>query len=335
MKKVFLQALCMASSFVMAQRHASASLERQATPSDSLKNTSVLFRTTASDQVLVDYGVNNVIINQPTAETGASTNFRLLVEPNGKTNFFVPSSKNLVFSTINYSGRPNLTFFAAGGNALSYAGVSPSLELNKDGSLSFYSSIWGTRNSSAWQNTGKMLTLEQDGKVSIGDNKLASLGNDYKLSVDGKIVANQVHASGFSIFGPMPDANLLGQLNNCAAVPLDNAVPPLRLFANGTIGCAELRVNPTSWCDYVFGKDYKLKDLKEVESYIEAQHHLPEVPSEKDVKDQGVYVSEMFKVHMKKIEELTLYLIEQNKRIEALAKDNERLANQMKALQQK
>ncbi len=101
--------------------------------------------------------------------------------------------------------------------------------------------------------------------------------------------------------------------------------PKLKLFVNGTIGTKELRVNLTNWCDYVFDPSYKLKPLNEVESFIKTNKHLPEVPSEKEVVENGVAMGEMMKVHMKKIEELTLYMIE-------LQKQNEKLAAEVAGL---
>jgi hypothetical protein len=70
--------------------------------------------------------------------------------------------------------------------------------------------------------------------------------------------------------------------------------------------------------DYVFEKDYKLPSLKAVEKHIAANKHLPGVPSASEMKKNGVDLSEMNMTLLKKVEELTLYMIEQNKKIEAL-----------------
>jgi hypothetical protein len=90
-----------------------------------------------------------------------------------------------------------------------------------------------------------------------------------------------------------------------------------RLFVKGGILTDELRV-ATGWADYVFAKDYNLKPLSEVENFIEANGHLPNVPSAKQVEIEGISVGEMAKIQQEKIEELTLYIIELNKRIESL-----------------
>jgi len=71
----------------------------------------------------------------------------------------------------------------------------------------------------------------------------------------------------------------------------------------------------------VFDKNYRLLTLKEVEEFIKENHHLPDVPSEKEVAENGIDVEEMDGILLKKIEELTLYIIEQNKEIESLKKE--------------
>jgi hypothetical protein len=75
--------------------------------------------------------------------------------------------------------------------------------------------------------------------------------------------------------------------------------------------------------DYVFAKDYKLRDLGEVDKYIEKNKHLPEVPSAEEMKKSGVDLAQMNMTLLKKVEELTLYVIAQNKKIkEVEAKTN-------------
>ncbi len=93
-----------------------------------------------------------------------------------------------------------------------------------------------------------------------------------------------------------------------------------KLAVNGTIGAKEVKVEITSttWSDFVFNDEYKLKSLKEVEDYINEKNHLPDIPTTKEVEDNGVNLGEMNSKLLQKIEELTLYMIEQNKKIEDL-----------------
>ena len=90
-------------------------------------------------------------------------------------------------------------------------------------------------------------------------------------------------------------------------------------FTANRIWAKEIRVSLTNpWADYVFNANYKLKSLTELEYYIKQNGHLPEIPKSKEVEATGVNVGEMQTKLLQKIEELTLYIIEQNKAIEEL-----------------
>lgn len=86
-----------------------------------------------------------------------------------------------------------------------------------------------------------------------------------------------------------------------------------KLAVAGTIGAKKLQITQSGWADYVFNPGYKLPSLAEVEAHIQANHRLPEIPSEKEISEKGLDVAEMQKLQMQKIEELTLYLIEEHK----------------------
>jgi hypothetical protein len=103
----------------------------------------------------------------------------------------------------------------------------------------------------------------------------------------------------------------------------DNAM----LSVDGLILAKEIKVAiaNTHWADYVFDKEYKLMPLKEVEKYIIKHKHLPEVQSTSEVENNGIDLVNINATLLKKIEELTLYLIEQNKRVEKLEQDNRML----------
>lgn len=103
-----------------------------------------------------------------------------------------------------------------------------------------------------------------------------------------------------------------------------------KLAVEGSIGARRVRVNPTGWADFVFEEDYELPALGEVEGYIKANKHLPDVPTAEEVEKEGVDLGEMNKKLLQKVEELTLYMIEQQKQlksqqeqINALQKQNE------------
>jgi hypothetical protein len=95
---------------------------------------------------------------------------------------------------------------------------------------------------------------------------------------------------------------------------------------NGKIMCEELKVQDSgSWPDYVFDKSYQLNSLHEVEKYIEENNHLPGIPNACTVEENGVEIGNMQKLLLQKIEELTLYMIDADKRIKALETENQAL----------
>ncbi|PZF71171.1 hypothetical protein DN068_19540 [Taibaiella soli] len=97
-----------------------------------------------------------------------------------------------------------------------------------------------------------------------------------------------------------------------------------RIVSSG-ITCKDL----SQWSDFVFNEDYTLKSLDEVADYVAANKHLPDVPSAKDVVENGIDVSEMLKIQMQKIEELTLYSIQQQKQLAVQQEQISKLQHQL------
>jgi len=113
------------------------------------------------------------------------------------------------------------------------------------------------------------------------------------------------------------------------------ANPQNKLDVNGTIHSKSVLVDLNGWSDYVFKKDYALLPLSEVKAYIDQHQHLPGIPSEQEMIRNGLNVSEMNKVLTKKIEELTLYLIEKDKKDDEQQKEIDELKSEVKMLLEK
>ena len=117
---------------------------------------------------------------------------------------------------------------------------------------------------------------------------------------------------------------------NSGNVGIGTANPSEKLTVKGKILCGEVEVvmESTIPADYVFQKyytgtsvlkaDYVMPSLEEVEAFTKANHHLPEVPSAATIKEEGLQLKEMTTLLLQKVEELTLYTIEQEKRIKSL-----------------
>lgn len=93
-------------------------------------------------------------------------------------------------------------------------------------------------------------------------------------------------------------------------------VPTEKLSVNGNIRAKEIKVESSNWPDYVFSPSHEKPSLKDLEVYINENKHLPEIPSAKQVEEKGLSLGNMNALLLKKIEELTLYMIEQDKKSE-------------------
>lgn len=90
------------------------------------------------------------------------------------------------------------------------------------------------------------------------------------------------------------------------------------LAVNGNIRAKEIKVDAANWPDYVFDQTYQLKPLHEVEKFIKKNGHLQEIPKAEEIEKEGLSLGEINNLLIKKIEELTLYIIEINKTVDKL-----------------
>lgn len=96
------------------------------------------------------------------------------------------------------------------------------------------------------------------------------------------------------------------------SIGTDNA-KGYKLAVNGSAVATSMKVKPNAnWPDFVFLKDYKLPTLKEVKTYIDQNQHLPDMPSAEEVRKEGLDLGEINRLLLKKVEELTLYLMEEH-----------------------
>jgi uncharacterized coiled-coil protein SlyX len=106
-----------------------------------------------------------------------------------------------------------------------------------------------------------------------------------------------------------------------------------RLAVNGDAIFNRVRVKPyANWPDYVFDNQYDLTPLKNLELFIHLNNHLPDVPSATEVEKNGFDLGDNQAVLLKKVEELTLYIIEQNKKVEEQQKQIDKLGQELDQL---
>lgn len=190
-------------------------------------------------------------------------------------------------------------------------------------------------------NNGDLLTIKASGRLHISNTNL----NSELLTLDGGTRTTSIinYSDGTydnaglqfkknSTVGQFKFSNNNGDLmtirsNGNVGIGTSNTFG-YKLAVNGTIGSTEVKVENTSaWPDFVFEKEYKLATLEEVENHIIENGHLPEIPSEKEVTENGINLGEMNAKLLQKIEELTLYLIEQNKEMNAMKEEIEQIKN--------
>ena len=113
-------------------------------------------------------------------------------------------------------------------------------------------------------------------------------------------------------------ANLAIKAIENGNVGIGTATPAEKLSVNGKIRAKEIKVELDNWPDYVFAEEHTLTPLVEVETFIKTNKHLPEIPSAAEVTSEGISLGEMNAKLLKKIEELTLHVIQLDKKLKAV-----------------
>ncbi len=204
----------------------------------------------------------------------------------GGLTFYVSSNKNLNF----WTGTGNVIFFPSSGGKVGIGTTSPGQKLDVAGKIRTYHHEIPT---ATWDN----ITMWSDGTKGY----IQSNGDEDGLFIKSNTGSKVIFESSVGI----------GIANPCADCKLDVA---------GKIRTEEVLVEVVNGPDYVFEEDYELRTIAETASFIEKNHHLPEIPSAKEMEANGVELGVMNMKLLQKIEELTLYIIEQNERIEKLEK---------------
>ncbi|MGE8525618.1 cell wall anchor protein [Chryseobacterium rhizosphaerae] len=216
-----------------------------------------------------------------------------------------------------------------------------------------------------WGSWSKLMIQSNEGKVRIGPNDTDTTSpallrvydnNDVMMEVANSYGRFQIAKSGCNgCYGGMTGDTVLRNLdqthNIIIAQPNNNNDGSsfvgfqdayrgiwIKFLNNGIakfdgkIHAKEVEVKANVWADYVFKKDYQLKTLDEVEKHIAEKGHLPNIPSAADVIKNGINVAEMNTKFLEKIEELTLYSIEQNKLLKSQSEKIEKLEQQVQKL---
>ena len=148
-----------------------------------------------------------------------------------------------------------------------------------------------------------------------------------EFSYGYKILVHDETTKGFAIYSNVYGKEVFTVSANGQMIISNNQQKILQLEPDGLLRSRHIKVDLDNWADYVFEEDYSLLSLEEVEEYICAEGHLPNVPSSEEMIENGLDVEETNRMLMEKVEELTLYLIEQNKELKALKTEISTLKN--------
>lgn len=272
--------------------------------------------------------------------------------------FYIPTNAdNILFGVGRSSAFTERVRITGAGNVgIGLNNPTSSLEIARGTGSNGTAVVYGTTHASHFNYSTTEDTYIRGGKANakVLINDVAGLGNvgigtnnpAYKLQVNTTgNAAGIVHANNVGIqigtyvgFG----AGWLGTISNHPlALFVNNGQPALtittderfqfggstipagyKMSVDGKVICTELEVLVTPWPDYVFKSDYRLKPLPEVEDFIQTNGHLPNIPKAEEIENKALAVGNMSKLQMEKIEELTLYLIEINKRLQKVEEEN-------------
>ena len=248
-----------------------------------------------------------------TSESSTYGNFGIRYTGSG-LNFYKPNegspTNNLLFIKDNGNigiGKSNPTYKLDVSGSIQST-VLQSESLNISGDVNFR----GLAGSST-----KILTIDDNGDLLSADYSTIqdNMGNHtaiQNINLNGnKLVGGTSGNGGIFVAG-----------NGNVRIGMGTMNPTKALEVNGTIRSKEVIVEIANWSDFVFDNDYNLMSLKDTESFIKQNGHLPNVPSAAEVEKEGIQIGEMNAILLQKIEELTLYVIELQKQIDELKGDN-------------
>jgi len=246
----------------------------------------------------------------------------------------VSSVKYGLYGSANGPGNNYGGYFNASGGTTNYSVYA------NDGNMYVSDSVWigKTTGVARFDMTGG----KGDVDISEGDFRIGTPTNRLKMGVytSGVFAGwSRIHSSGTNailVFGNNGmDVMSISPLNNGTVIigngaGVTQAAAGYKLSVHGKAVCTELMVKSVAaWPDYVFNEEYKLMPLTELDGFIRKNKHLPNISNAATIEKEGLLVGEMQKKLVEKIEELTLYIIEQQKRLDAQDKKIETLQKQI------
>jgi len=165
-----------------------------------------------------------------------------------------------------------------------------------------------------------------------------AMNNTWDLMSLGTKIGNQPEAVKFQVknngnviitnSGSDPTLTLNNGTGHAIVFNDNNGNKILQIQNDGMMRSRYIKVDNDTWADYVFDEDYVLMPLSEVEKFIQSEGHLPNIPSAKEIENDGLNLGEMQSLQMEKIEEMYLHMIEMEKKIIQLSAELESLKSE-------
>lgn len=237
---------------------------------------------------------SRLVVNAPASVTP----FRIMI--NNSTRLLVGTNSGLSIGTA--SSAPANGLYVAGNVGIGTGSPAARLEVQRNDGLGALARFANTATAA---DRSALVELQ-----SAGD-----LPAPWRFGVGGTGNSLGLTAGQFYVERVSGGVRLLVAPNGNVGIGTTN--PLYRLSVNGTIQAKEVRVE-TGWADHVFDSSYRLRPLSEVQAYIAQYQHLPDMPTAKKIQEEGLELAAVNTLMMQKIEELTLYLLEQEHKIRRL-----------------
>ena len=172
------------------------------------------------------------------------------------------------------------------------------------------------------------ISLYTGGNVKVATQYGNGTGSGFTVGMESNGSASIWHTAGQPVIFGTSNAERM-RINADGNIGIGTVSPEYKLDVVGNIRAYSVQISTAKTADFVFDADYRLRPLSEVESYIAANKHLPEIAPAAEMKEKGLDMSEMQIKLLQKVEELTLYAIKQQKEIEQQQKEIEELKSQL------
>lgn len=179
-------------------------------------------------------------------------------------------------------------------------------------------------------NAGSTFSLEHRVRI-LNDGRVGIHNSNPKGDFQVDVMDSNPSRYGIVVAVQADDQHAFSVVNrNQTSSSCPNGEDVFRIKGSGLVEAKEICLFTSGWCDFVFAPDYPLLPLQDLAVYIQQKGHLPGVPSESEVLEEGQRLGEMNKALLLKVEELTLYTLQQQEQIDLLKEELKAIREELK-----